>query len=94
MHDMMYRCLKAYCVFDPEIGYTQGMNYMISSILFHLIEAQLEALERSNPQDETSLMKVDPDPSNPMAEQSDPESGVRPKLDTAEIEETGFWLLV
>ena len=48
MHDMMFNVLKAYCVLDPELGYTQGMNYMVSSILFHLIESQQEASKQIN----------------------------------------------
>jgi hypothetical protein len=32
--------LHAYCSYDPEIGYTQGMNYIVERLLAHLTDYQ------------------------------------------------------
>lgn len=32
--------LHAYCVYDPELGYTQGMNYIVERLLAHLTDFQ------------------------------------------------------
>jgi hypothetical protein len=32
----LQRILVAYSNFDPEIGYTQGMNFIVASLLIHL----------------------------------------------------------
>jgi hypothetical protein len=36
----MLRVLRAYAVFDPEVGYTQGMNFLAGLFLAYLDEAQ------------------------------------------------------
>ena len=32
----MFRVLKAYANFDKEIGYTQGMNFIVAALLYCL----------------------------------------------------------
>ncbi|EGR28686.1 hypothetical protein IMG5_170380 [Ichthyophthirius multifiliis] len=32
----LYRILKAYAFFDPEVGYVQGMNFIVASLLIHM----------------------------------------------------------
>ena len=32
----MFRVLKAYANYDKEIGYTQGMNFIVASLLYCL----------------------------------------------------------
>lgn len=35
---MLMRVLKAYSVYDPEVDYTQGMNYIVALLLMYLRE--------------------------------------------------------
>ena len=32
----MYNILRAYANFDKEVGYTQGMNYVVAGIIYNL----------------------------------------------------------
>ncbi len=32
----MYNILKAYTILDPEVGYTQGMNFIVGMLLMNI----------------------------------------------------------
>ena len=37
----LYNLLKAYSLYDPEVGYTQGMNFIAGLILLHIDDEAL-----------------------------------------------------
>lgn len=38
--DSLYRISKAYAVFDEEVGYCQGLSFLVASLLLHMPEEQ------------------------------------------------------
>ena len=36
--DTLRRVLVAYCKYDPNLGYVQGMNYIVAALLWHCTE--------------------------------------------------------
>ncbi|GBE60887.1 rab-like GTPase activating protein, putative [Babesia ovata] len=37
---MLRRILMAYAFFDPEVGYVQGLNFVVANLLWHCVEEQ------------------------------------------------------
>ena len=37
----LYRLSKAYSIYDEEIGYCQGLSFLIASLLLHMPEEQV-----------------------------------------------------
>ena len=44
---MLFNVLRAYSNYDKEIGYLQGMNYIVANILIHLEVKQYKNVKKS-----------------------------------------------
>ncbi len=38
---MLREVLRQYSVYDPQVGYVQGMNLIVGAILYHMKNAEL-----------------------------------------------------
>lgn len=38
--DSLYKCSKAYAVYDEEVGYCQGLSFIAASLLLHMPEEE------------------------------------------------------
>lgn len=38
--DSLYRISKAYAVYDEEVGYCQGLSFLVASLLLHVSNSQ------------------------------------------------------
>jgi hypothetical protein len=54
---MLLNILRAYCNYDKEVGYLQGMNYIVAHLIIHLDPEKYQDLSKSFGQ--SGLLKLE-----------------------------------